>query len=65
MSCNDYKGSVLCSVGITPKISNEVGLNFELTFRDGKEINPKGSLAAASKRKLLPGMYRIYAREID
>lgn len=45
--------------GITPKITNEVGLNCELTFRDGADINPKGSLAAAQRRKLQPGMLSI------
>ena len=43
--------------GITPKLTHEVGLNSELTFKDGKTLNPKGALAAAQKRKLLPGDY--------
>ena len=51
--------SCLNIVGITPKISNEVGLNCELTFKDGLELNPKGSLAAAQKRKLMPGIFFI------
>ena len=48
--------------GITPKLTHEVGLNSELTFKGGKTLNPKGALAAAQKRKLLPGDVISYTR---
>lgn len=44
--------------GITPYITNEVGVNCdELTFQDGAKMNPKAALAASHKRGALTGSY--------
>lgn len=41
--------------GITPLITNEVGLNCELTFPEGDYLKPKAALASIQSKKLLAG----------